>query len=495
MNKSNLQKLLLFLILILSLCSFANASAETKSGNKVVFGSDYELEKGDTLDGNIVIVGSKTKLNKNSTVNGDIVLFGGDLQIEGTVNGDIVAFGGAVDLKSTALINGDFSSFGANVDRHENAVITGDTIRQNTDEFKKSEENIVEQKAENAPDSSGKRGFFGMLFFFITKTVIFTVEILVCAALAVIANLLFEKHLTGTCQAFLKFPLESLGIGLLTVIALPFVQLFFCITVVLIPLAILLAFIFVILCLYAWIAAGHEIGKRLAQVIKVNWPVYWTTALGTFTLSFVLFGFSKILPCIGWIPAGLVIVTGVGAIIIYHGRLFQNRKGSKTFLPKNENSSEVSIPKETRLSDTSTKDSVSTKQGTQKSDTDVRPQDSIESNAFGSMKSEMPIQNLPKVVPPDVIELGPSLSEQKKESTDISDHPVENLQKMDENEFVEEEFQSASKEPQQPATEKKSAEKRKTDQPSDKQTNKKRGIGSSILDSIHEDISEDSEQK
>ena len=299
-----------------------------------------------------------------------------------------------MDLKSTALINGDFSSFGANVDRHENAVITGDTIRQNTDEFKKSEENIVEQKRKMHPTPPVKEAL--ECFFFITKTVIFTVEILVCAALAVIANLLFEKHLTGTCQAFLKFPLESLGIGLLTVIALPFVQLFFCITVVLIPLAILLAFIFVILCLYAWIAAGHEIGKRLAQVIKVNWPVYWTTALGTFTLSFVLFGFSKILPCIGWIPAGLVIVTGVGAIIIYHGRLFQNRKGSKTFLPKNENSSEVSIPKETRLSDTSTKDSVSTKQGTQKSETDVRPQDSIESNAFGSMKSEMPIQNQPK---------------------------------------------------------------------------------------------------
>jgi len=495
MNKSNLRNFLLLLILIISLCSFTNASAETKSGNKVVFGSDYELIKGETLDGNIVIFGSKTELNKDSTVNGDIVLFGGGLQMEGTVNGDVVAFGGSVDLKSTAVINGDFSSFGADVDRHKNAVITGDTIRQSTDEFKKSEGTIVEQKVENTTKPSDKRGFFGMLFFLITKIVIFTVEILVCAALAVIANLLFEKQLTGTCQAFLKFPLESLGIGLLTIIAFPFVQLFFCITVVLIPLAILLAFVFVILCLYAWIAAGYEIGKRLAQAMKVNWPVYWTTALGTFVLSFVLFGFSKILPCIGWIPAGLVIVTGIGAIIIYHGRLFQNRKGIKTLLPKDGNPPERSIPKETNISDSSTNRTVTQKQDVQKSEPDLRPQDSIESNAFGSMKSAMPIQNQPKVVPPDVIELGPSQSEQKTELVDISDHPTENSQKKDENDFVEEEFQSASTEQAPASTEKKPSEKRKSHLPSDKQASKKRGIGSSILDSIHEDINEDSEQK
>ncbi len=503
MNKLNLKILLLLLILIISLCSFADVTAATNTGNKVVFGSDYELGNGDTLDGNIVIFGSKTDLSKNSTVNGDIVLFGGGLQMEGTVNGDVVAFGGSVKMKSTSVINGDFSSFGAEVDRDKNAVITGDTIRQNTGEFKKFEEsplNVVIQKTDNVPNGTDKRGFFGAIFFFMTKMLVFTVEILICAALAVIANLLFEKQLIGTSQAFLKFPLESLGIGLLTIIAFPFVQIFFCITIILIPLAILLTFVFVILCLYAWVAAGYELGRRLAQVMKVKWPVYWITAMGTFALSFVLFGLSRILPCIGWTPAGLVVVTGIGAIIIYHGKLFQNRKGSKTFLPKNGNPPEVSTPKETNMSDRSMTGMETKSQEVQKSEPDLRPQDSIESNAFGSIKSEAQAENQPNVIAPDVImpdviELGPALSEKETKVEDVSPQPVEEKPQKDENEFVEEEFQSTAAEQTPASTEKKPAEKRKTDLPTDRQPSKKRGIGSSILDSIHEDINEDSEPK
>ncbi len=178
---------------------------------------------------------------------------------------------------------------------------------------------------------------------------------MIFAGIAVIANLLFENHLRAASQSIVKRPLEALGIGLLTIVALPFILLFFMITVVLIPAALLLIILFVVICLYAWIAAGYELGRLLAQALKVNWASNWTTAIGTFALSLVFFGLSSLIPCVGWIPGAIVLAIGIGAVIIYHGKLFQNdSKSNRHALLKETNATNQSIPQEVKLRTSST---------------------------------------------------------------------------------------------------------------------------------------------
>ncbi|MHC1772003.1 MAG: hypothetical protein AB9907_09750 [Flexilinea sp.] len=499
MSKSKLTIFLTIICLITLIFITASVSASSFSGDKVVFGSDYELNSGDTLDGDIVIFGSDTQLKKSSTVNGSIVLFGGNLQVEGTVNGDIAAFSGSVNLMSNAVINGNFSSFGTEVERDKNAVITGDSLRQDSEGIKKLENIPLKILPNSVPATqTTRRGFFSTIFLIMTRLLVFTVELLICAAIAVITNLLFEEHLAGSSQAVIKRPLEAFGIGLLAIIILPFIQIFFCITIVLIPLAIVLAFIFVVLCLYAWITIGYELGRRLTQAIKVKWSSNWTTAAGTFVLSFVFFGLSKIMPCIGWIPAGFIVTLGIGGIIIHHGKLFQNsnNKNGKPVPPKIGNQTVTDLPKETVLPQTTSEMEankhkeieiqqnspepknpavpVADNSGNQ----DIRKEsdqtdDLLISDAYGSEQKISSTEIEEKMEVPDVIELGPAVYDELPLDTE-PDIPVPATK-----------YENT---PVQPAAD--LPGENKTIPAARKRTTKKKGIGSSILDSLHDDVTD-----
>ncbi len=398
------RRLLSLLLLPILLLVTSTASATTYNEDKLVLGKEFVLEAGDSLNGDLAVFGGEVQLKNSSTVNGDIVVFGGKLEINNTVNGSVTQFGGEIELKSRAVVNGDFTSFGAKVDRDKSAVINGDSVRQNSEKIQKIEE-IGRQigNSEIVIEQPVRKGFFASLFAFMTTLLLFMARLLACAGVAVIANLLFEKHLVATSQTILKRPLESIGIGLLTMVALPFVLLFFTITVVLIPLAILLVIIFVVVCLYGWIAAGYEFGRILARALKVQWPSNWTTAAGTFAMSLILFGLSKLIPCVGWIPSAAVLSAGIGAIIIYHGKLFQNggKKQGDPLLPGNHPTG--SIPEEASLQKTSTVTSPAPS---------VTPETGADKSPAAS----------------DVIELGPSTtSETEPEQPDTDPHREGNV--------------------------------------------------------------------
>lgn len=500
MNKSKITILSAVIFLIMLIFITTNVSASTFSGDKMVIGSDYELDNGDTLEGDIVIFGNDTTLKKGSTVKGSIVLFGGDLRIDGTVNGDIAAFGGSVDLMSDAVVNGDFSSFGSDVERDKNAVITGDSIRQDSKGIRKLENSPLKIIPNfNPPKETDRRGFFKTIFSFMTQLLVFMVEILVCAAIAVVANLFFEEHLAASSQAVIKRPLESLAIGLLTIIILLFIQIFFCITIVLIPLAILLAVLFVVLCLYAWITIGYELGRRLTQAMKVNWSSNWTIAIGTFVLSFVVFGLTKFLPFIGWIATGLITSFGIGGIIIYHGKLFQDtgNKNGNPVPPKNGNQTTTDLPKEAVLPRTTSEMKTEKQEKTETQQNNPESQNPAEPAAGNSAAKEIREES---DQPDELIVSDTSGSVQKISSVEEEEKPeVQNVIELGPAAYDELPLDSESDIPAPPVKPESTPAKPAADTPKEKKTPpvkrkrtaKKKGISSSILDSLHDDITDD----
>jgi hypothetical protein len=83
----------------------------------------------------------------------------------------------------------------------------------------------------------------------------------------------------------------------------------------LIPVSLLGILALIIAGVFGWIALGLEVGKRLASLFKMEWPLAVAAGLGTFLLSLVVNGIGFI-ACIGWVAPFLVTIIGLGGVIL-----------------------------------------------------------------------------------------------------------------------------------------------------------------------------------
>ena len=307
--------------------------------DKVVFGSDYVLESGDKLNGNLVVFRGDVTIEEDAFVDGDMAIFGGDIVIDGEVSGNIAAFGGDISLGPNSIIDGNFSAMGGTVTKSPTAIIKGDLLRQNGEILlntdKRVEKNVFSPVARG---NRSKTGFWLTFFGVLGSIGLFFAMVLIIAGLGLLANVLLGSHLEGIGKIIAEKPWNAFGIGLVTVIAAPFVVVLFCMTVILIPLAFLLILALILLIFYGWIACGYEAGQWMTKAMKVTWTSNWTTAFGTFVITLVAHGLKKIIPCVGWMPGGIAALFGLGGVMIYYYYRYQDRPKKSTSnpqLPKN----------------------------------------------------------------------------------------------------------------------------------------------------------------
>jgi len=101
---------------------------QAPDGDKLVFGSEFVLEKGETLEGDLVVFGGTADLETGSIVEGDVVIFGSKLEIEGKIEGQVVVVGGSIDIHDTAVIEGDLSIVSGSINKEDGAVIKGSIL-------------------------------------------------------------------------------------------------------------------------------------------------------------------------------------------------------------------------------------------------------------------------------------------------------------------------------------------------------------------------------
>ena len=454
----------LSLILVLAIPVFSVSAKD-----KVVSGSDFNLQSGETLDGNLVVFGGNVTVNKDALVDGDVAVFGGNIVIDGMIDGDFVALGGSIKLGANAVIDGDFSSLGGSVDKSPTAEITGDTVRQ-SGKILKDIDLFGNNKLMNRNDNSSRsdnrgrndnRGFFGAFFGAMASIVVFFATILIISGLGLLVSLLLDNHLKGISQTFIEQPLNALGIGLLAIIATIAVIIVMSITVIFIPVAIILAVALGLLMFYGWIVCGYETGQRLTKAMKVNWSNMWVTAFGTFVITLVSMGLSKIIPCVGWIPGAALTLFGLGGVIIYYYRKNQKSSGSAgtPLFPKNSDipSGDYS-PKEGNIQQSS-KDDLKDSNGETAADSDHAGQEITPTVVEMPAKSDSTQQQETPVTTDEII----------PESTPLETHDSEN--------------ESTAGEDQKPEDANGKTPERNS-----------RGFSASILDSIKSDL-EDDEKK
>lgn len=302
---------IIMLALLAVLALPATALARGPLGDEIVLGGTFTLNEGETLSGNLVVLGGSATLEPDSQVTGDIFVAGGSLTVSGEVDGDVLVAGGRVRLNDSAVVRGDVGVVGGNLDRDPGAVIEGDV----TDDVPVPFQFVVpgglhldgptpEFQVRVNPIWQALMGFVWTVF-----------RAFLWAGAAVLVVMFLPLQTRRVADTVTGQPLVSGGLGLATVLVAPLVLAALAITILLIPVSLLGFLALAVIWAFGLIAIGTEVGRRLTEAARQDWPLAVSAAAGTFLLTLLL-NFFRYVVCVGWIPAFLVGFLGVGAVLL-----------------------------------------------------------------------------------------------------------------------------------------------------------------------------------
>jgi hypothetical protein len=321
-----LHKLMVLLVLTVLVLAFpvsALAAGPDDGGqpDEFVFGGDYTLESGETLKEGLIVFGGSAEIEQGATVRGDVVIMGGALNCDGLIEGSVMIMGGEANLGETAVVKGDLATLGGTFERAPGATVEGDVVGEipGIFQFSTQTDPIIIPPF----DSELYQGMHyispvwdGLWFLWVPFAM------LTMAALAMIIVMFWPKPIERVAKAVVAQPLISGGMGLLTLIVLPFALLFMVITCVLI-LAIPVVFIALGLAtLLGWVAIGLELGKRIAIALKQDWHPALAAGVGVLALTLVAAGVDQAfqvvwwLSCVGWVIPTTIGVVALGAALL-----------------------------------------------------------------------------------------------------------------------------------------------------------------------------------
>lgn len=314
------------LIMLLTLAVFlafpTPVSAHSSTDDQVVFGDTFRLESGDEVD-NLYVMGGTATLEEGSTVNGNLYLMGGVVDSDAQIDGDVQIFGGSLKLRSKAVVNGDVDVVGGSVTREDGAQIKGD--------YNPNAQSMVPFNMPDVPGVPNMPGMHwgnwgydnGSPFMNYSNYTLWDVlgtlgGIVIMAILAMLAMLLLPRPIERVARAAVKAPGWTGGMGLLTLIVVPFLVVIMVLTCILSIAVPFVALALVIAGMMGWIAIGLELGKQMGKMLKVDWHPAIYAGIGTLVMCTVSAGMSLVpfVQCFGWIPGTIVLLVGLGAALL-----------------------------------------------------------------------------------------------------------------------------------------------------------------------------------
>ena len=317
----------LLLLLALLFLPTSSAQAQGPGGDVFLLGQNYTLESDETLDGSLAVVGGNADIQKDAIVNGDIALVGGNLKVSGKTNGNVALIGG--NLTVSGKVNGDFFVIGGQILLNETAVVDGDIVTMGgqvtkepgaevTGEIVNNAPPIDVPNVPNVPDAPQVPNVPGTPGFNINVNPFWEIASVLGRALAVAAigmllTLFLQPQMERVGDAAIQQPLMAGGFGLLAIIVAPLAIALMTVTIILIPVAFLVAFVIPLAWLFGIIALGQEVGERFTNAINQSWAPVLATGFGTFLLM-IVGGFVQLIPCVGWLLPLIVGLIGVGGV-------------------------------------------------------------------------------------------------------------------------------------------------------------------------------------
>ena len=322
--KISLKFMTLFALLALLLMPAGSAYAQGPGpgSGRVIFGSNFTLESGDTFDGDLVVFGGNVTIEQGATLTGDLVVIGGTIVSNGEMERDVVVVGGQVKLEESAVVAGDVITIGGQLERAEGARVEGDVVNNIAPniEFPNGRVPPVVPDVPVVPDipnpniNINYNPFAEVFWIFFWAVVV--------SAFAMLISLFWQPQIERAGGLIVSQPLMTGAVGLLAL----FLGVILFITI-LPPLIVAFAWLFGV------VAIGSEVGARFTKAINQIWSPVLTIGFGAFLLMLVG-GAIGLIPCLGGLVQLLLGFVGIGgAVLTWFGSRTVQIPGTTVYSP------------------------------------------------------------------------------------------------------------------------------------------------------------------
>lgn len=257
------------------------------AGDALIGGGQVQLS-GDGVGGDVLIGGGVVRID--APIKGDVRIGGGDVVINAPVSGSVRFEGDKLTLGSAAVIAGDLIYRSS----REVQLETGATVRGKT----------TYEPRENVRDGVKSTTILSLGLFG---------KFLAILMGALLIGLIFRRYAHELIKNATTRPLMEIGRGFITIVVLPIASVIVCITLIGIPIGILgiIAFIALLIfsCLTVPIILGSVVYKWIAKT--PHYETSWKTIL----IGAVLYSILGLIPFIGWIVNGALILLALGATV------------------------------------------------------------------------------------------------------------------------------------------------------------------------------------
>ena len=307
MKKTTFKLFMLFVLVALLLVPTSSAYAQgpnPSNGGRVIFGSNFTLEKGDTFNGDLVVFGGNVILEADTTLNGNLVVIGGTVKSNGETKGDVVVVGGQINLEKSALVTGDVVTVGGQLTRAEGAQVEGEVVNNVAPNITFPAARIppAAPDAPIVPDVPSPNFHFNYNPFAKVFWIVFWAVFV--SGFAMLLALFWQPQLERAGKAIVSQPLMTGAIGLLS---------FFVAAIL------FLTIIPPVLAFFAWlfgvVAMGSEVGERFTKSLNQTWSPVLSVGFGTFLLMLVG-GAIGLIPCLGGLILFLLGMIGIGGAVM-----------------------------------------------------------------------------------------------------------------------------------------------------------------------------------
>ena len=244
-------------------------------------------------------------------IGGDLVIGGGMILVNAPVDGNLTAGGGSVYIN--APIKGDVKIEAEKVTLGSGAVISGNLTYKSTKELIKEDGAVVKGKIDFEQKVSKKMDISPAVFVALFGAIALW-KFFALLASALVVGLLLKRYNKEIIRFATERPLFELGMGVVVMIVVPIISIFFFVTLVGIPFGVISLLGFAILMLFAWIITPIILGSVVYKYFtKREYEVSWKTII----LGVLLYCVLGLVPFFGSLAQTLLMWITLGSMCAF----------------------------------------------------------------------------------------------------------------------------------------------------------------------------------
>jgi cytoskeletal protein CcmA (bactofilin family) len=282
-----------------------------------VSGGDVRIEG--EVEGKVRAAGGKVRITRDATLRDDVALAGGSVDVEGEIGENLRAYGESIFINGA--IGGDLTMAGESIRIGPDAQIEGRV------EYKSGSSIDIDPQArlgKGIEEIDEERRWLRKIGrgATIVGGITISLGMVLLGAILILGMPGFSREAAALLR---REPLQSGGLGCVMLIGVPFAIIVLLITVIGIPLALMLAFGYVVLLMLGYVISAIFVGdtvlERLsaAKLDSMGWRMLFMF------LALVALAIVRQVPMIGGLVIFLLFVAGIGAFTMRSWRAIRQR--------------------------------------------------------------------------------------------------------------------------------------------------------------------------